>query len=401
MVLSALMQCYRPLPVSFERGEGAWLYDARGTRYLDAIAGLAVCGLGHAHPRITRVLAAQAGRLLHVSNCFRIDAQQRLGERLCALSGLRKAFLCNSGTEANEAALKLARRRAVGQGNPQPVIVVAEHAFHGRTLGSLSASDGGKTHVFGPLLGGFLRVPYGSAEAIEAAARDEPRIAAVMLEPIQGEAGVIIPPRGYLRTVRELCDQRNWLMILDEVQTGLCRTGHWFGFQHEDARPDILTLAKALANGVPIGACLASERAGEFSPGEHGCTFGGNPLAARVALEVLDVLGEEEMHRQAATRGAWMLAALERELAGLAGVREVRGRGLMIGVELDRECRVLARRALERALLINVARERTIRLLPPLIINAEEAERITRIVTSLVTEFMREGAENSAAAALS
>lgn len=395
------MQCYRPLPVSFERGERAWLYDARGTRYLDAIAGLAVCGLGHAHPRITRVLAEQAGRLLHVSNCFRIDAQQRLGERLCALSGLRKAFLCNSGTEANEAALKLARRRAVGQGNQQPVIVVAEHAFHGRTFGSLSASAGGKTHAFGPLLGGFLRVPYGSAEAIEAAARDEPRIAAVMLEPIQGEAGVIIPPQGYLRTVRELCDQHDWLMILDEVQTGLCRTGHWFGFQHEDARPDILTLAKALANGVPIGACLASERAGEFSPGEHGCTFGGNPLSACVALEVLDVLREQEMHRQAATRGAWMLAALKRELAGLAGVREVRGRGLMIGVELDRECRVLARRALERALLINVARERTIRLLPPLIINAEEAERITRIVASLVTEFVREGAEDRAAAALS
>lgn len=395
------MQCYRPLPVSFERGEGAWLYDARGTRYLDAMAGLAVCGLGHAHPRVTRVLAEQAGRLLHVSNCFRIDAQQRLGERLCVLSSMHKAFLCNSGTEANEAALKLARRRAVQQGNQQPVIVVAEHAFHGRTFGSLSASEGGTTDVFGPLLGGFLRVPYGSAEAIEAAARNEPRITAVMLEPVQGEAGVIIPPQGYLRAVRELCDYYNWLMILDEVQTGLCRTGRWFGFQHEDAPPDVLTLAKSLANGVPIGACLASKRAGEFSPGEHGCTFGGNPLAARVALEVLDVLEEQEMHREAAARGTWMLDALKRELTGLSGVRAVRGRGLMIGVELDRECRVLARRALEHALLINVARERTIRLLPPLIIDAEEAERITRIVAGLVVEFMREGAEGNAASALS
>ena len=394
------MHCYRPLPVSFERGEGPWLYDTRGRRYLDAMAGLAVCGLGHAHPRVTRVLAEQAGRLLHVSNCFRIDAQQRLGERLCALSGMQRAFFCNSGTEANEAALKLARRRAVRSGNPQPVVVVAERAFHGRTFGSLSAS-GGPAREFGPPLNGFLRVPYGCTEAIEEAARSEPGIAAVMLEPIQGEAGVVIPPRGYLRTVRALCDRHDWLMVLDEVQTGLCRTGRWFACMHEDVRPDILTLAKSLANGVPIGACLAGQRAGEFAPGEHGSTFGGNPLAARVALEVLDVLEEQALHHAAEARGAWMLDALKRALAGMDEVREVRGRGLMIGVELERECRVLARRALQHGLLINVARERTIRLLPPLIIGAEEAGQVVQTVAELVDGFVRGGEEASAASALS
>ncbi len=379
------MSCYRPLPISFVRGEGAWLVAADGGRYLDAIAGLAVCGLGHAHPRVAAALATQAQRLLHVSNCFQIAEQQQLGERLSRLSGMDRVFFCNSGTEANEAALKLVRRYAVRQGNPQPVVVVAEGAFHGRTFGALSASAGGRTQDFGPLLPGFIRVPYGSMAALADVAADA--VVAVMLEPIQGEAGVRTPPEGYLRAVRALCDQRGWLLILDEVQTGLCRTGRWFAWMHEEARPDVLTVAKALANGVPAGACLARQTVGEFARGEHGSTFGGNPLAARVALEVLDVLEELDLAGAAARLGQRMLDALRRQLADTPGVRAVRGRGLMIGVELEQECRVLSHRALEHKLLINVADAKVIRLLPPLIISDDEADQIVHTVVALVADF--------------
>jgi len=379
------MRCYRPLPVAFESGAGAWLRAEDGRRYLDAVGGLAVCGLGHSHPRVTAALVEQAGRLLHSSNLYRIPLQQRLAARLAALSGMERAFFCNSGAEANEAAIKLARLYGISvKGIAEPRIVVAEGAFHGRTLGAWSAS---LRQGFGPLIPGFLQLPYGDAEALgRLQARDE--VAAVLLEPLQGEGGVRMPPPGYLREVRRICDRRGWLLLLDEVQTGMCRTGRWFAYQHEEILPDVIALAKGLGNGMPIGACLARGAAAKlFAPGSHGSTFGGNPLAMRAALAVLDVLEEERLAARAAALGKRLSARLRDGLGDCPGVREIRGMGLMIGIELDRECRDLSARALREGMLLNVAAGRVVRLLPPLILTDEEADRIADCVIRLVRSF--------------
>lgn len=381
-----LVPCYSPVPIAFERGEGAWLFDRSGKRYLDAVGGLAVCVLGHAHPRVTEAIRDQALRLVHTSNLYHIPLQAELGRRLCSLAGMERAFFCNSGAEANEAAIKIARRHAVERGVASPCIVVAEGAFHGRTLGALSATGSESMRCgFGPMLPGFVQVPYGEAEAI--ARLDRPDVAAVLLEPIQGEQGVRVPVPGYLREVRRLCDERGWLLLLDEVQTGMCRTGRWFAHRYEHVFPDVMTVAKGLANGIPIGACLARGAAATvLGPGSHGSTFGGNPLAARVALEVLDVLEEERLDERAAVLGQDLLEALRSGLDGVSGVCDVRGRGLMIGIALDWKCRELMQRALARGLLINVAAGHVVRLLPPLILSDEQARRLASDVCALIRD---------------
>ncbi len=389
-----LMKNYAPLDVGFHRGEGPWLIDEQGERYLDAVSGIAVCSLGHAHPAVTEALCEQAGMLIHTSNLYRIPHQQSLGKRLCELSGMQRVFFCNSGAEANEAAIKLARLHARARGVQRPRIVVADDSFHGRTLATLSATGNPKVQAgFEPLMEGFVRVPYGDLPAIEAL--DDSDIVAILVEPVQGEGGVRIPPSGYLAGIRRICDQRGWLMMVDEIQTGMCRTGQWFGFQHEQALPDVITLAKALGNGMPIGACLARGQAAElFQPGSHGSTFGGNPLACRTALAVTDVMTERRLHQHAASLGHRMLADLRTHLDDVDGVCEIRGQGLMLGIELDRPCTALVGRALENRLLINVTAERVVRLLPPLIIDEQTADEISRRVGELVKQFLTEDSDS-------
>lgn len=387
-----LMSSYKPLPVAFESGQGAWLTDREGERYLDALSGIAVCGLGHAHPLLQQALADQAGRLLHTSNLYRIPLQEKLAQRLVAIAGMDKVFFCNSGAEANEAAIKIARLYGHIKNTHEPVIIVAEGSFHGRTMATLSASGNAKVQAgFEPLLTGFRHVPYNDPDVIETILSHENGIVAVMLEPIQGEGGINIPDGGYLKSVRELCDAYDVLLILDEIQTGLCRTGKWFAFQHEGIIPDIMTVAKALGNGVPIGACMARGKAADLiQPGSHGSTFGGNPLAARAALTVLDVLEGEELAQQAAAIGQLMLTRFGKDLATVKGIVAVRGCGLMIGIELDRDCGELVARALRQRLLINVTAGRVIRLLPPLIITEKEALLIVDLVGRLIREFLQQ-----------
>lgn len=385
-----LMQTYARLPVSFDRGDGAWLWDVDGRCYLDAVSGIAVCGLGHAHPAVAEALCNQARALLHTSNLYRITAQQDLAQVLTGLSGMDRAFFCNSGAEANEAAIKLARLYGHRRGVELPTIVVAEGSFHGRTLATLTATGNRKAQAgFEPLVQGFIRVPFNDCEALGTAAANSPDVVAVMLEPVLGEGGVVVPDEGYLAGVRALCDQHGWLMILDEIQTGMGRTGTWFAHQRTSAVPDVMTLAKALGNGVPIGACLArGEAANVLQPGNHGSTFGGNPLACQAALAVVDTLREGDIPGRAAHMGEHLLRGFTASLGGLAGVRQIRGRGLMLGIELDRPCGELVGQALERGLLINVTAERVIRLLPPLIIDEAQADQILDTVGELVKEFL-------------
>jgi acetylornithine aminotransferase len=386
----SLMQTYARLPVAFQRGEGPWLIDADQQRYLDALSGIAVCNLGHAHPAVASAVADQARQLLHTSNLYRLPTQEALAQRLCALTGMEAAFFANSGAEANEAAIKLARLHAHRRGIANPVIVVAENAFHGRTLATLTATGNRNAQAgFEPLVAGFLRVPYNDLESLQALAESRSDVAAVLVEPIQGEGGVVPAGNEYLLGVRALCDRHGWLMMLDEVQTGIGRTGRFLASQHAGVSADVVTLAKALGNGVPIGACLARGEAAEtFRPGSHGSTFGGNPLAARAALAVLETLQGEALIERAASLGERLLARLRDGLAGCDGVVDVRGRGLMLGVELDRPCAELVSRALERRLLINVTAQRVIRLLPPLILTDAQADRIGDTVVELVTGFV-------------
>jgi acetylornithine aminotransferase len=386
----SLMQTYARLPVAFQRGEGPWLIDADQQRYLDALSGIAVCNLGHAHPAVASALADQARQLLHTSNLYRLPVQEALAQRLCALTGMDAAFFGNSGAEANEAAIKLARLHAHRRGIASPVIVVADNAFHGRTLATLTATGNRNAQAgFEPLVAGFLRVPYNDLEKLQGLAGSRSDIAAVLIEPIQGEGGVVPARNDYLLGVRELCDRHGWLMMLDEVQTGVGRTGRFLASQHAGVSADVVTLAKALGNGVPIGACLArGEAASTFRPGSHGSTFGGNPLAARAALAVLETLQGEALTERAASLGERLLARLRDGLAGRDGVVDVRGRGLMLGVELDRPCAELVSRALEYRLLINVTAQRVIRLLPPLILTDAQADRIGDTVVELVTGFL-------------
>jgi acetylornithine aminotransferase len=385
----ALMSTYARLPVSFTRGAGALLWDSIGREYLDAVSGIAVCGLGHAHPAVTEALCAQAGTLVHTSNLYEIPLQAELAAQLAERSGMEAAFFCNSGAEANEAAIKLARLYGHRRGVAQPAVVVAEGSFHGRTLATLTATGNRRVQAgFEPLMPGFLRVPYNDLDGLRAIARNRPDAVAVLLEPIQGESGVRVPDPDYLAGVRALCDEFGWLMMLDEVQTGIARTGAWFAFQHEAVRPDVIALAKGLGNGVPIGACLARGPAATlFTPGTHASTFGGNPLACSAALAVLRTITEQDLVTRAARLGERIREGLARGLPPAAGVREIRGRGLMIGIELERPCTDLVQRALERGLLINVTAERVIRLLPPLVLSDAQAERIVDEVCGLVQAF--------------
>lgn len=388
MTAACLMSTYQPLALSFTRGLGTRLWDQQGREYLDAVAGVAVTNVGHSHPRLVAAITEQAGLLLHTSNLYSIDWQQRLAERLAQLSGLDRAFFNNSGAEANETALKLARLHGWKKGIEQPLVVVMENAFHGRTLGTMAASDGPSVRLgFQRLPGDFIRVGFGDMTALEAiTAQFGTRIAAVLLEPIQGESGVLVAPPGYLKALRDHCTRHGWLMMLDEIQTGIGRTGTWFAFQHEGIVPDVMTLAKGLGNGVPIGACLARGAVAElFTPGSHGSTFGGNPLACRVGCTVLEIIQEQGLLQNAARQGEHLLARLRMELDEHPQVRAIRGKGLMIGIELANPYRDLAQRAAqEHGLLINVTRGKIIRLLPPLTLDAKEVEMIVRAITRLL-----------------
>ncbi|CAH0323002.1 Acetylornithine aminotransferase [Pseudomonas sp. Bi123] len=382
MTATCLMSTYQPLALSFSKGLGTRLWDQAGREYLDAVAGVAVTNVGHSHPRIVSAISEQAGLLLHTSNLYSIDWQQRLAQKLVRLSGMERAFFNNSGAEANETALKLARLYGWHKGIEQPLVVVMENAFHGRTLGTLSASDGPAARLgYNKLPGDFIKVPFGDLAALEKAQKAHgPRIVAILMEPIQGESGVQVAPPGYLKAVRELCDRRAWLMMLDEIQTGIGRTGQWFAFQHEGIIPDVMTLAKGLGNGVPIGACLARGRAADlFTPGSHGSTFGGNPLACRVGCTVLEIIEEQGLLENARLQGERLLARLRVELADDPNVLVIRGQGLMIGIELAQPIRDLTLiAARDHGLLINVTRGKTIRLLPPLTIDEREVEMIVR-----------------------
>ncbi|MFP4155941.1 MAG: aspartate aminotransferase family protein [Halothiobacillaceae bacterium] len=388
-----LMPTYRRLPVSFVRGEGAVLHDEAGTAYLDALSGIAVTNLGHAQPDVTEAICDQAGTLIHTSNYYGIAWQERLADRLAQVSGLEKAFFCNSGAEANEAAIKLARLHAQRRGIERPAILVMENSFHGRTMATLSATGNRKIQEgFAPLLEGFVRVPFGDLSAIEALAAQRDDLVAVLVEPVQGEGGVRPAPTGYLAGLRALCDRHDWLMMVDEVQAGVGRTGRWFGFQHESVLPDVITLAKGLGNGLPIGATLAAGRAADlFGPGHHGSTFGGNPLVCRAAHVVLEVIERDGLLARAERLGARIRDGLAGALADCDAVREVRGRGLMIGIELDRPCPELIGRALEEErLLINVTAGCVVRLLPPLILSDEQADRVVTAVAGLVKRHVAE-----------
>jgi acetylornithine aminotransferase len=377
-----LMNTYARLPVAFERGEGAWLWDGAGKAYLDALSGIAVCGLGHAHPAVREAISEQAGRVLHTSNLYRIPLQERLAAELTRVAGMDRAFFCNSGAEAAEAAIKLARLHGSRRGNQQPAIIVMEGSFHGRTLATLSATGNRKVQAgFEPLVQGFIRVPYNDIEALHTAARNSPNVVAVLLEVVQGESGIRPANPDYLSAIRELCDRHGWLMMLDEIQTGMGRTGRWFAYQHFDWRPDVVTVAKGLANGVPIGACLARGQAAEvFQPGNHGSTFGGNPLACAAALAVIRTIEEQRLPERAERLGRWMLERLRESLAGIGTVADIRGLGLMTGVEMNRASGHLPEAGLRHGLLFSVQAERVVRLLPPLIISdAEAADIVARL----------------------
>ena len=388
--MSHLMNTYARLPVAFTHGKGAWLTAEDGQQYLDALAGIAVNGLGHAHPKLAAALAEQVGRLIHTSNIYRIREQEELADRLCALTGLDEVFFANSGSEANEGALKLVRMYGHRHGNPEAQTIVMEQAWHGRTLATLAATGSEKARKgFEPLPSGFIRVPYNDLGAVEQAAAADPRVQAVWLEVLQGEGGIRIADADYLRALRRLCDERGWLLMVDEVQCGIGRTGRWFGYEWAGIRPDVITLAKGLGSGVPIGAVVAGGLAkGTFGPGNHGTTFGGGPLACRAGLETLRILEEENLLGNAAAMGQRIRDGFATALRGLAGVAAIRGQGLMIGIELDRPCGELVKQALASRLLINVTQDRVIRLLPPLVIDEREADEIVARLAPLVRDFV-------------
>ena len=383
--MTAIMPTYKRFDVAFTHGAGARLYDSAGKEYLDALCGLAVTGLGHAHPRVTEAISRQAAKLLHTSNLYEIGEQQRLAERLTALSGMDNAFFCNSGAEANEAAIKLARLYGHSKGIAAPNVVVMDNSFHGRTMATLTATGSRKVQAgFEPLLGGFVRVPFNDAEAVRRIAENDGAVVAVMVEPILGEGGIDIPEPGYLPALRALCDESGWLLILDEVQTGNGRSGRFFCYQHDDILPDVVTTAKGLANGVPIGACLARGAAAQvLVAGTHASTFGGNPLSCAAANAVLDEL-EGGMMDRAAALGERMLGALREQLRGDNRVKDVRGKGLLLAVEVNAPCPQVVTQAMERGLLLNVTQDSVIRLLPPFILTDEEADRIVATVVELV-----------------
>ena len=394
-----LMNTYARLPVAFERGEGAWLWDTEGRQYLDALSGIAVSGLGHAHPRLVAAIAAQAARLIHSSNLYRIPEQEQLAATLSRLADMDRVFFCNSGCEANEAAIKLARLHGHQRGIDQPAIVVMEKSFHGRTIATLSATGSRKVQAgFEPLLGGFVRVPYNDRHVIEQVAAHNPGIVAVLVEPIQGEGGVNVPDDGYLAYLRQLCNERGWLLMLDEVQSGMGRTGRWFAHQWTGIRPDVMTLAKGLGNGLPIGACLASGAAADvFSPGKHGSTFGGNPLVCVAAATTLQIIKDEDLLLNAALMGERIRTGLAQSLTGLDLVKDIRGMGLMIGIELDRPCGELVQQGLAAGVLLNVTADTVVRLLPPLILQPAQADLLMQKTAELIRALARTPVPSAAA----
>ncbi|MCB1910103.1 MAG: aspartate aminotransferase family protein [Rhodocyclaceae bacterium] len=388
--MSHLMNTYGRQPIAFTHGEGAWLFDEAGNKYLDALSGIAVSTLGHNHPRLVDAIARQAGAVIHTSNLYRIPLQEQLADRLAACSGMDEVFFANSGCEANEAAIKLARLYGHRRGVDKPAVVVMEQSFHGRTLATLSATGNRKVQVgFEPLVSGFVRVPFNDLDALGKVAMNCPSVVAVLFEPIQGEGGINVADVDYMRAVRELCDRHDWLMMLDEVQCGIARTGKWFGFQHADILPDVMTLAKGLGSGVPVAACLAAGRAtGTLQPGNHGSTFGGNPLACAAALATLEVIDSDGLMARAEILGERIRSSFAAALDGVSGIRSIRGKGLMIGIELDRACGALVDRAREAGMLINVTADRVIRLLPPLTFADSDADQLVGRLAPLVREML-------------
>ena len=385
-----LMNTYARLPVTFEKGAGAELQDTEGKRYLDAVSGIAVCSLGHAHPTIAEALCEQSRKLIHTSNLYQVGKQDALADKLIKLSGMDRVFFGNSGAEANEAAIKIARKHGNQQNIQNPTIIVMHNSFHGRTMATLSATGNEKVHAgFAPLVQGFIHVAFDDVDAVKALS-DNPDIVAILVEPVQGEGGVHVPKPGYLASLRAICDQNNWLLMIDEIQTGIGRTGAWFAFQHENILPDVLSLAKALGNGVPIGACLARGKAAEvLVPGNHGTTFGGNPLACAAGLAVLDTIEAHGFVPAIAEKGAALIQQFKQSLADLPGVVEVRGKGYMIGIQLDRPCGELVGKALDKGLLINVTRGDTIRLLPTFVMSEQQSQKLVSELTQLITAFLQ------------
>ena len=392
--MSHLMNTYGRQPITFTHGKGVWLWDAQGNQYLDALAGVAVNGLGHAHPKLVKAISEQAAKLIHVSNIYHIAEQEALADKLAEISNMDKVFFCNSGCEANEAAIKIARLYGHNKGVENPEIIVMERAFHGRTMATLSATGNRKSQAgFEPLVSGFIRVPYDDLEAIKQIASRKNNVVAILVEPVQGEGGVHIPTdmKAYLQGLRQVCDDNAWLLMLDEVQSGIARTGTWFAFQHTGVTPDVMSLAKGLGSGVPIGACVAKGVAAEtFTPGKHGSTFGGNPLAATAGLITLKTIEEEALRENALKMGDVICNGLRAALNGLAGVVVIRNAGLMIGIELDRPCADLVKMALADKLLINVTAEKVVRLLPPLVINAVEANELATRLAALIKTFLHQ-----------
>jgi acetylornithine aminotransferase len=388
--INPVMPTYAPQPVAFERGEGAWLFDTDGRRYLDCLSGIAVNTLGHNHPKLVAAICDQASKIMHCSNLFEIPLRQKLAERLVELSGMSNVFFCNSGLEANEAAIKLARLYGHNRGIEMPEIVVYEHAFHGRSLATLSATGNVKVQKgFEPLVPGFVRVPLNDMPALDAVAAQRPNVVAVFLEAVQGEGGIQPARVEYLRQVRELCDRKGWLLMIDEVQCGTGRTGRWFAHQWAGIKPDVMPLAKGLASGIPVGAIVAhGEAARTFKPGNHGTTFGGNPLAMRAGLTTIEVMEEDGLIENATLMGQLIMDGMRRELAGVPGFVEVRGMGLMIGIVLDRPCSEVVGMALNAGLVLNVTADTVVRLLPPLIINREQAELTVSTLAPLIREVL-------------
>lgn len=389
-----VMNTYAPMAVTFSHGKGAVLTDTQGKDYLDALAGIAVCGLGHAHPAVSRAIAEQAERVIHTSNLYLIENQQKLADKICERSGLDRVFFSNSGAEANEAAIKIARAYGHQKNIDVPTTIVMESSFHGRTMATLSATGNRKVQAgFEPLVQGFVRAPYDDIDAIKKIASNNSNVVAILVEPIQGEGGIKIPDADYLNQLREICDQNDWLLMLDEIQTGMGRTGEWFAYQHNKIQPDVMTLAKSLGNGVPIGACVANNKAAAaMKPGSHGSTFGGNPLACAAALAVIESIDSEQLLNKAKATGEYLLHGLNASMGNHAGVREIRGLGLMIGIELEEPCGGLVNMALEAGLLISVQANNTIRLLPPLILEQTQADIIINQLTQLVSAWLQQKA---------
>ena len=386
------MNNYAPVDLAFDRGEGCYLYTTDDQSYLDAVGGIAVCVLGHAHKQLAQAIQDQAETLIHTSNLYHIPLQEQLGAEITELANMEKVFFCNSGAEANEAAIKLTRLYGHSKNISVPRVIVMQGGFHGRTMATLTATGNDKVKQgFEPLVDGFVELPYNDLDAVKSALAADESICAIMLEPIQGEGGINIPSENYLSEIRKLCDEHECLMIMDEVQTGMCRTGAWFAHQHENIVPDIMTLAKAMANGMPIGACLVAKRATDlFQPGSHGSTFGGNPLASRAALEVIKILKSLNASELAKQKGAWLLEQFKTSLADIAGVKSIRGKGMMIGIELNEPCAELVAKAMEKHCLINVTAGNVIRLLPPLIMEQTELEKLHQVIVEIVTDFCKE-----------